>query len=192
VFGHLQNIFETMSQHEDFTDEELDVLQVCFYDFSDLWITLCGRDGTSNYIHLIITGHLMYYLRKWRSFYWYENEGWEHLNYSIAYFYFNKTQMGGSAGTLSCEASQKVRPIGLWFLRSLFWTTDRAELTEEVRLMVGREIRKEKKVKQLFNELATAPKVEETKEDSENSYSDTDEEEEEDATEAEFENTLPI
>jgi hypothetical protein len=36
------------------------------------------------------------------------------------------------------------------------------------------------------------PKVEETKKDSENSYSDTDEEEEEDATEAEFENTLPI
>jgi hypothetical protein len=37
VFGHLQNMFETMSQHEDFTDEELDVLQVCFDDFSDLW-----------------------------------------------------------------------------------------------------------------------------------------------------------
>jgi hypothetical protein len=192
VFGHLQNMFETMSQHEDFTDEELDVLQVCFDDFSDLWITLCGRDGISNYIHLIITGHLMYYLRKWRNFYRYENEGWEHLNSSIAYFYFNRTQRGGSAGTLSCEASQKVRPIGLWFLRRLFWATDRAELTEEVRLKIGREIRKKKKMEQLVNELATVPKVEEMKEESESSYSDTDEEEEEDATESEFENTLPI
>jgi hypothetical protein len=36
------------------------------------------------------------------------------------------------------------------------------------------------------------PKVEEMKEDSESSYSDTDEEEKEDATESEFENTLPI
>jgi hypothetical protein len=77
-------------------------------------------------------------------------------------------------------------------LRRLFWATDRAELTEEVRLKMGREIRKEKKVKQLVNELATVPKVEETKEDSEHSRSDTDEEEEEDAAEAEFENTLPI
>jgi hypothetical protein len=65
-------------------------------------------------------------------------------------------------------------------------------LTEEVRLKMGREIRKEKKVKQLVNDLATVPKVEETKEDSENSYSDKDEEEEEDTTEEEFENTLPI
>jgi hypothetical protein len=119
-------------------------------------------------------------------------EGWEHLNYSIAYFYFNRTQRGGSAGTLSCEASQKVRPIGLWFLTRLFWTTDRAELTGEVIIKMGREIRKEKKVKQLVNELATVQKVEETKEDSENSYSDTDEDEEEYATEAEFENTLPL
>jgi hypothetical protein len=54
-----------------------------------------------------------------------------------------------------------------------------------------REIRKEKNVKQLVNEFATVPKVEETKEDSENSYSDMDEEEEEDATEAEFENKFP-
>jgi hypothetical protein len=191
-FSPLQNMFETMSQHEDFTDEELDILHVCFDDFYDLWITLCGRDGISNYIHFIITGHLMYYLRKWSNFYWYENEGWEHLNSSIAYFYFNRTQRGGSAGTLSCEASQKVRPIGLWFLRRLFWATDRAELTEEVIHKMGSEIRKENEVKQLVNELATVPKVEETKEDSENSYSDTDEEEEENATEAEFENTLPI
>jgi hypothetical protein len=86
VFCHLQNMFETMSQHEDFTDEELAVLKVYFDDFSDLWITLCVLDGISNYIHLIITGHLMYYLRKWRNFYRYESQGWEHLNSSIAYF----------------------------------------------------------------------------------------------------------
>jgi hypothetical protein len=108
----------------------------------------------------------------------YKNDGWEQLNSSIAYFYVNITQRGGSADNFSCEASQKVRPIGLWFLRRLFWATDRAELTEEVRLKMGREIRKEKKVKQFVNELATVPKVEKTKEDSENSYSDTDEEEE--------------
>jgi hypothetical protein len=78
------------------------------------------------------------------------------------------------------------------FLKDLFWATDRVDLAEEVRLKMGREIRKKKKVKQLDNALATVPKVEGTKEDSENSYSDTDKEEEEDATEAEFENTLPI
>jgi hypothetical protein len=77
-------------------------------------------------------------------------------------------------------------------LRRLFWATDRAELIEEARLNMGREIRKKKKVQQLVNELATVPKVDEMNEDSESSYSDTDEEDEEDATESELENTFPI
>jgi hypothetical protein len=55
VFGHLQNMFDTMSQHEDFSDEQLDALQECFDTFTELWITRCGRDGISKYIHLIIT-----------------------------------------------------------------------------------------------------------------------------------------
>jgi hypothetical protein len=33
----------------------------------------------------------------------------------------------------------------LWFLRRLFWATDRDQLTEEVRLEKGREIREAKK-----------------------------------------------
>jgi hypothetical protein len=138
-------MFDTMSQHEDFSDEHLDALQECFATFTELWITLCGRDGNSNYIHHVITGHLMYYLRKWRNFYIYENERWEHLNSSIPYYYFNRTQMSGSAGALSKEASSKILPIGLWFLRRLFWETDRDQLTEEVRFEKGREVCEEKK-----------------------------------------------
>lgn len=164
VFGHLQNMFDTMSHHEDFSDEQLDALQECFDTFTELWITLCGRDGISNYIHLIITGHLMYYLRKWRNFYRYENEGWEHLNSSIAYYYFNRTQRGGSAGALSKEASSKILPIGLWFLRRLFWATDRDQLTEEVRLEKGREIREEKKEEQKLAAMSSQEGEEEESE----------------------------
>jgi hypothetical protein len=29
VFGYLQNTFDTMSQHEDFSDDQLDALQEC-------------------------------------------------------------------------------------------------------------------------------------------------------------------
>jgi hypothetical protein len=91
----------------------------------------------------------MYYLRKWRNFYRYENGGWEHLNSSIAYYYFNRTQRGGSTCALSKEASSKIMPIGFWFLRRLFWATDRDQLTEEVRLEKGREICEEKKEQKL-------------------------------------------
>jgi hypothetical protein len=129
VFGHLQVMFSTMSQHENFTDEDLDKLQDTFDNFTDIWITLTGRDCISNYIHLLIMGHLMYYLRKWRIFYRSENEGWEHLNSYIAYYYFNRIQRGGSAGTHSKEASAKIQPIGLWFFKRVFGATYREELT---------------------------------------------------------------
>jgi hypothetical protein len=43
----------------------------------------------------------------------------------------------------------KILPIRLWFLRRLFWAIDRDQLTEEVRLEKGREIREEKKEQKL-------------------------------------------
>jgi hypothetical protein len=75
IFKMLHNIFETLSQREDFTGQEIDELQVEIDSFSVKWVELTGRDGISNYIHMMITGHIIYYLRKWRNYYGYENEG---------------------------------------------------------------------------------------------------------------------
>jgi hypothetical protein len=60
----LHDIFETLSQRDDFTDQEIDELQVEIDSFSVKWAELTGRDGISNYIHMMITGHIIYYLRK--------------------------------------------------------------------------------------------------------------------------------
>jgi hypothetical protein len=105
--------------------------------FSVKWVELTGRDGISNYIHMMITGHIIYYLRKWRNYYRYENEGWEHINAQMAWFHHNRTQRGGSAGKDSKVSSSEGKPIGIWLLRHLFWSTIKA-IPEEKRLELNR------------------------------------------------------
>jgi hypothetical protein len=95
IFKMLHHIFETLSQREDFTDQDIDELQVEIDSFSVKWVELIGRDGISNYIHMMITGHIIYYLRKWINYYHYENEGWEHINAQMEWFHHNRTQRGG-------------------------------------------------------------------------------------------------
>jgi hypothetical protein len=92
IFKMLHEIFETLSQREDFTDQEIDELQVEIDSFSAKWVELTGRDVNSNYTHMMITGHIIYYLRKWRNYYRYENGGWEHINAQMAWFHHNITQ----------------------------------------------------------------------------------------------------
>jgi hypothetical protein len=89
IFKILHDIFETLSQREDFTDQEIDELQVEIDSFSVKWVELTGRDGISNCIHLMITGHIIHYLRKWRNYYWYENEGWEHIHAQMVWVHHN-------------------------------------------------------------------------------------------------------
>jgi hypothetical protein len=137
IFKMLHDIFETLSQREDFTDQEIDELQVEIESFSVKWLELTGCDGIYNYIHMMITGHIIYYLRKWRNYYCYENEGWEHTHAQMAWFHHNRTQRGGSAGRDSNVASSKGKPIGLWLLRRLFWSTIKA-IPEETRLELNR------------------------------------------------------
>jgi hypothetical protein len=121
IFKILNDIFETLSQREDFTDQYIDELS-----FSVKWVELTGSDGISKNIHMMITGHIIYYLRKWRNYYRYENEGWEHINAQMAWFHHTRTQRGGSAGIDSKIASSKEKPIGLWLLKLLFWSTVKA------------------------------------------------------------------
>jgi hypothetical protein len=119
IFKILHDIFETLSQREDFTDQEIDELQVEFFSCSVKWV------------------ELFYYLRKWRNYYRYENQGWEHINAQMTWFCHNITQRGGSAGRDSKIASSKVKPIGLWLLRRLFWSTLKA-IPEETRHELNR------------------------------------------------------
>ena len=79
----------------DFTDNDIIVLQRKIDLFYNLWYDLCGKDGLTNYIHLLGSGHVVYYLKKHRNLYRFSNQVWERLNNRLKLFYLQNTQRGG-------------------------------------------------------------------------------------------------
>jgi hypothetical protein len=60
----LGDIVDTLKQNEDFTNAEISALGVQSHYFSPRWIELCGEDGMTNDMHLICSGHILYFLRQ--------------------------------------------------------------------------------------------------------------------------------
>ena len=70
-------------------------------DFSSSYYEATGGDrgDMTNYTHLILSGHLVHFLRKYRNLYKYANQGWEAMNQKIKAFFFHNSNHGGAAGS---------------------------------------------------------------------------------------------
>ena len=64
----------------------------------DTWISLTEREGMTNYVHILVSDHVTYYIRKKRNLYRYSNQSWECLNKRVKIYYSAKPQMAGSHG----------------------------------------------------------------------------------------------
>jgi hypothetical protein len=62
------------------------------------WVDLFGSQHTTNYIHIIGSGHLTYFAQKYKNLYQFSQQGWEALNQLLKHYYFNNTNHGGSPG----------------------------------------------------------------------------------------------
>jgi hypothetical protein len=120
VTTKLEWILTTLRQREDFTDAQIDTMSLMIDKWKLSWIALNGKEGMTNYNHCLTAGHVVYYLKYWKNVYRYSNQGWEYFNWQYRYVYFHQTQRGGSSGTHG-ESGSKTKPIGLWFLRRLYW-----------------------------------------------------------------------
>ena len=91
-------------------------------------MTLIGLEGMANYIHLLGSGHISYYLTKYRSLYRYSNQSWERLNKRVKRFYLQRTQRGGHGkyggkdvqNELICKHT---KPIARWLQRVIMMNT---------------------------------------------------------------------
>jgi hypothetical protein len=110
---HWRKLVEMAGQREDFLDEEIDAFDTQCDDFFELWVDLTGLESMTNYIHMIGSGHMTYYLREWRNFYRDSQQGWEALNVLLKNIYFRRTQRGGHKGDGKSRNS-KLAPIAKW------------------------------------------------------------------------------
>ena len=85
-------------------------------EFSDYYISLTGRDGMTNYFHMISAGHFSYYLLDVKNLYKYSQQGWERVNGKAKRAFLHNTQRGGGIG-----GSSKLIPVLYIFCRELLW-----------------------------------------------------------------------
>jgi hypothetical protein len=111
---------EMAHQRENFTDEEIDAFSTQCNNFFEVWVDLTGLEGMTNYIHMIGSGHMTYYLREWRNLYRYSQQGWEALNSLLKNIYFRWTQRGGHKGDGKSKNS-KLPSIAKWLQWRLFF-----------------------------------------------------------------------
>jgi hypothetical protein len=113
---------ELLRKPTTFTDDEIEEFQILIDDFYKRWIKLVGREGITNYIHMLGSGHIAYYLEKHRNLYKFSQQNWESLNEKMKVTYFRNTQRGGNFGknTHESEASYLLSVLKI-FQRELLW-----------------------------------------------------------------------
>jgi len=67
----------------DFSDEKCEELQDKIDDFIVLYIDLFGKDGFTNYYHMMASGHLVYYAKIYKNLYRYEQQGEKLCGYEV-------------------------------------------------------------------------------------------------------------
>jgi hypothetical protein len=72
-----------------------------------------GKEGVTNYIHMLGSAHISYYMRRHGNLYKYSQQGWESFNEKFKLALFNHTQRGGNFG---CEGVKSERT----YLKSIF------------------------------------------------------------------------
>jgi hypothetical protein len=114
------DVMETARKRDYFEPEDVEEFQEAADAWYLVWHNLHGRDGITNYIHMISSGHLAFYLREWGNLYKYSQQGWESLNSLMKSVYYRRTQRGGNGGKKD-EPTSRCVPIGRWLQRKLYF-----------------------------------------------------------------------
>ena len=85
-------------------------------EFCLVYFKLTGRDGMTNYFHLLHAGHYAFFLSKYGNLYRFSQQGWENLNSAVKRSYHHNTQKGGGRG-----GSSKLLPVMMTAARDILW-----------------------------------------------------------------------
>jgi hypothetical protein len=118
-----RDLIVMVRQREDFSDEDIEEFSELCDEFYQAWIDLHEREGITNYIHLIGSGHVTYYLRRYRNLYRFSQQGWESLNSKVKRIFYKNTQKGGKGS----KDKTYLLPVVRFLQRDLLWKTGLAD-----------------------------------------------------------------
>jgi len=116
-----------LRKHGELSDEEIESFQTLIDDFFEMWLDIFGIHGVTNYIHMLGSGHIHYFLQKYRCLHLYSQQGWEALNGKIQTFIHQCSQRGGhNSGTRNGDKSY-IYAVVRMVIRDLLWKTYEAD-----------------------------------------------------------------
>jgi hypothetical protein len=108
-----------LRKREDFTNAMIATYQQHADKFYQAWVMLWQKEGITNYLHMIGSGHIADYLYKWKNLYRFSQQGWEAMNSLIKTFFFRRTSHGG--GVKGVSKKSRLIPIARWLQRRLIF-----------------------------------------------------------------------
>jgi hypothetical protein len=128
VITNYDAAMEILRQQREYTDDDIDKFQDHVDNFFEEYIKILGVEGITNYIHMLGSGHVKYYMQEHRNLYKYSQQGWESLNAKFKQVFFNHTQRGGNSGKYSEESERSyLFSVMKAFQRELLWISGDAE-----------------------------------------------------------------
>jgi hypothetical protein len=88
--------------------------------FCGIYKKLCGKEGMTNYFHLLYAGHYAEFLLKYKNLYRYSQQGWENVNSLLKRTFHRNTARGGGT-TNGNRGSSKLMPVMFKLLRAMMW-----------------------------------------------------------------------
>jgi hypothetical protein len=104
----------------------MEIFQDLADEFFEIWVEIFGPEGVTNYIHLIGSSHMLYFLQHFGCLYLYSQQGWEALMGKVQAFLHLNTQRG-EKGSAAGKTKSFICPVMLFVLRDLLWKTGDAE-----------------------------------------------------------------
>lgn len=108
-----------LRKNSDYTEDEVKMFQKHIDAWFCDWVSVYGKEGCTNYTHMLSSSHVMRYMQEWKCLHRYSQQGWEALNALIKAYFFRRTNRGG----LAKNAAKKSKLLGIarWLQRRMMW-----------------------------------------------------------------------
>lgn len=119
-----------LRQPQEYTDNDIETFQSKIDDFFTAYVETSGasKEGITNYIHMLGSSHVAYYMKRHRNLYKFSQQGWESLNEKFKLIFFNHSQRGGNYGANVTENERYyLKTIFMAFQREILWISGFAE-----------------------------------------------------------------
>jgi ferredoxin-thioredoxin reductase catalytic subunit len=124
-FPHYRAAINILRKDTNATEEEIGVFQDHIDSWFRDWVHVFGKEGCTNYTHMLSSSHVMRYMQEWKCLNRFSQQGWEALNALIKSYFFRRTNRGG----LSKNAKTKSKLLGIarWLQRRIMWYSGKGD-----------------------------------------------------------------